>query len=58
MWPDLAEFRHLGKNFHGKFLIVYFLFGKMLSLLLQIWYIIELIFIVADGQILKNNLTA
>ena len=41
----------------GKFLTVYFLFGKMLSLLWQIWYIIGLIFIVANGQILKNNLT-
>ena len=40
----------------GKFLMVYFLFGKMLSLLLQIYTIIELIFIVANGQILKNNL--
>ena len=29
----------------------------MLSLLWQIWYIIGLIFIVANGQILKNNLT-
>ena len=33
-----------------------FLFGQMLSLLWQIWYIIGLIFIVANGQILKNNL--
>ena len=41
----------------GKFLTVYFLFRKMLSLLLQIWYIFGRIFIVADGQILKNNLT-
>ena len=41
----------------GKFLMVYLLFGKMLSLLLQICDIIGLIFSVANGQILKNNLT-
>ena len=41
----------------GKFLMVYFLFGKILSLLWLICYIIGLIFIVATGQILKNNLT-
>ena len=34
----------------------FFLFGKMMSLLWQIWYIIGLIFIVANGQILKNDL--
>ena len=34
----------------------FFLFGKMLSLLWQISDIIGLIFIVANGQILKNNL--
>ena len=39
------------------FLTVYFLSGKMLSLLWQIWYIIALIFIVANCQILKNTLT-
>ena len=55
VWPDLAKFRHFGKSFlvFDKFLTVYFLFGKMLSLLWQIWAI----FIVANGQILKNNLT-
>ena len=59
MWPDLAKFRHFGKSLQvlGKFLIVYFLFGKMLSLLWQICDIIGLIFIVANGQILKNNIT-
>ena len=41
----------------GKFLTVYFLFGKMLSLIWQFWYIIGLIFIIANGQLLKNNLT-
>ena len=50
--PDLAKFRHF-----GKFLTVYFLFGKMLSLLWQICDIIGLIFGVANGQILKNFLT-
>ena len=41
----------------GKFLTVYLLIGKMLSLLYQICDIIGLIFFVANGQILKNNLT-
>ena len=36
---------------------VYFLFGKMLSLFWQICDIIGLIFIVANGLILKNNIT-
>ena len=40
----------------GKFLMVYFLFGKMLSLLWQI-YITGLIIIVANSQILKIILT-
>ena len=59
MFPDLAKFRHFGKTLQvfGKFLTVYFLFGKVLSLLLQIWYIIEIILILANGQILTNNLT-
>ena len=41
----------------GKFLTVYFLLGKMLCLLLQTCYIFGIIFIVANGQISKNNLT-
>ena len=59
MWPDLAKFRHFGKSFpvFGKFLTVYFLFGKILSWLWQICDVIGLILIVANGQILKNNLT-
>ena len=52
VWLDLAKFRHF-----GKFLTVYFLFGKMLSLLWQICDIIGLFFIVANSQILQNNLT-
>ena len=36
-----------------KFLMIYFLLGKMLSLLRQISDIIGLIFIVANGQIKK-----
>ena len=46
--PDLAKFRHFGKNLQafGKFLTVYLLFGKILSLLRQICDIIGLIFIV------------
>ena len=37
--------------------MVYFWFCKMISLLWQICDILELIFCVAKGQILKNNLT-
>ena len=52
VWPDLAKFRHYGKilQVFGKFLAVYLLFGKLLSLNLAI-------FISANGQILKNNPT-
>ena len=45
VWPDLTKFRHF-----GKLLTVYFLFW-------WICYIIWIIFIVANGQILKNNQT-
>ena len=59
VWPDLAKFCHFGKSLpvFGKFLIVHFLFGKILSWLWRICDIIGLIFIVANGQILKNNPT-
>ena len=59
MWPDLAKFRHFGKilQVFGKFLMVYFLFGKIYNLLFQICCTTELIFIVANGQILKHNVT-
>ena len=42
----LAKYCHFGKTMQvfGKFLAVIFLFGKMLSLLWQIWYIIGLFF--------------
>ena len=57
VWPDLAKFRHLGKSFQvfGKFLTVFF--GKTLSILWQFCDIIGLIFIDANGQLLKNNIT-
>ena len=59
VWPDWAKFCHFGKSLLvlGRFLTVYFLLGKMLSILLQICDIIVLIFITANGQILKNNLS-
>ena len=59
MWPDLAKFWHFGKSLQefGKFFTVYFLFGKILSLLWQLCDIIGLIFIFANGKILNNNLT-
>ena len=44
VWPDLVKFHHFRKRLQvfGKFLTVYFLFGKMLSLLWQICDIIGL----------------
>ena len=50
VWPDLAKFRHFGKSLQvfGQFLTVCICFGKMLSLLWQIWDIIGLIFIVLN----------
>ena len=50
--PLWQKFRCFGKS-----LTVYFLFGKMLSQLWQTCYIIFQIFTVANGQVLKNNLT-
>ena len=57
--PDLAKFRHFIKNLQifYKILTVYFLFGKMLSILWQICDIIGLIFIAVNVQILNNNVT-
>ena len=54
-----GEISSLWKKFTSLWnnLMVYFLFGKMLSLLWQICEIIGLIFIVVNGQILKNNPT-
>ena len=57
MWPDLVKFRQFGKSLQvlfGKFLTVYFLFGKMQSTLWQICVIIGLIFIAWNGQTLKK----
>ena len=52
------NFTTLAKNYKSdKFLAVYCLFGKMLSLLWEICAFIGLIFIVINGQILKSNLT-
>ena len=55
-WPDLVKFRHFGKSLQilGKFLTIFSLFGKMLSLLWQICDINGLIFIVANDQILQK----
>ena len=58
VWPDLAKFRYFTSwQVFGIFLVVYLLFGKLMSLLWQICDIIGLIFIVANGPKLKNNLT-
>ena len=54
---DLAKFRHFGKSLQVfvKIMTVYFLFGKMLSLLWQICDVVGLIFRVLNGQILKKS---
>ena len=59
VWPDLAKFRHFGTilQVFGQFLTVYLLFVKLVNLLWQICYNTGLIFIVANGPILKHNLT-
>ena len=56
VWPDLTKFRKSLQIF-GKFLTVLFLLCKLLSLLWKIYDIFGLIFIAANGQILKNDLT-
>ena len=59
VWPDLAKFRHFGTilQVFGQFLTVYLLLVKLVNLLWQICYDTGLIFIVANGPILKHNLT-
>ena len=59
MLPDLAKFCHFGKKIkdYGNLSRVYLVFSKMLSLLWQICNCVGLIFIVGNGQILKDNLT-
>ena len=49
VWPDLAKFRQFDKKLQlfGKFLAIFYLFGKILSF---ICYIISLIFVIANGQ--------
>ena len=58
-WTCLISVTRFGEilQVFGIFLRVYLLLGKMLSLLWQFCDIIGLIFIVANSQILKNNLT-
>ena len=55
----LCKILPIWQNFTSlwQFSTVYFLFCKMMDLLWQIWNIIWLIFIVANSQILKSNLT-
>ena len=56
VWPDLAKFRHFGKTYSdfGKILMVYLVFGKILTLLCQEFYVIGRIFIAVNGQILNS----
>ena len=58
MRPDLAKFIHFGKNLEifGSILKVYLLFGKVVNPLWDNMYSLGQIFIVVNGQILKNNL--
>ena len=55
----MAKFCHLGKTLKvfGKYLTIYFWFGKMMNLHWKICDIIGLIFSAANRQILKNNRT-
>ena len=59
VWPYLAKFLQFVQNITslGKILTVNFLFGKLLSLLWRICYIIWQFFTIANGLILKNNPT-
>ena len=59
MWPDLAKFRNLDKILEsfGHFLSNYLVFGKIVNLLWQLFYTFGQIFIVQNGQILKNKAT-
>ena len=49
IWPIWQKFKVF-----GNFLTFYFLFDKIMSIP---WKIVGLIFIIANGQILKNNVT-
>ena len=55
IWRNFATLAKV--KVFGKFQTVYFLFGKMLSPILQICKIVGLICIIGNGQILKNNPT-
>ena len=56
--PDLAKFRHFGKNLKvfGHFKKLYLVFGNLLNLLWQIFYATGQIFIVVNGQKMKHYL--
>ena len=56
IWRNFATLAKKLQIF-GKFLIVHFLFGKLLSILWQICDIMGLVFFVSNGQILTYNLT-
>ena len=59
-WPDLAKFRHFGKVYKSLanfWQLISYLAKCWAYILWQIRDIIGLIFIVANGQILKNNQT-
>ena len=58
VWPDLAIFRHFGKNFKvfGHLKNLFLVFCKLFNLLWQIFYAIGPIFIVVKCQKMKQNL--
>ena len=58
VWPDLAKFRNFSTMLKNIDYIerVHLVFGEVLSLFGQILYAFGQIFIVANGQIEKNNL--
>ena len=59
VWPDLAKFRHFGNilKVSRDYLRAYLVFGKKLSLLWPIFYVIWQFFIAANGLILTNNVS-
>jgi len=58
VWPDLAKFGHLGKTLKafGYSLRLYFVFGKILTLIGQIFMILDKISLLIMAQYWKDNL--
>ena len=58
VWPDLAKFRHLGKTYKvfGYYLRVYFVFCKILTLIGQMFMILDKFSLLLMVQYWKDNL--